>query len=73
VQGGADLTFPSRCKGGFIVPRRPFAGGCAQYPGKSDGTEATSFFLSSSATRRSVRSLLAGFDSSGSRCTTPAG
>jgi hypothetical protein len=41
VQGKEVLTscFPRR-KGGFTVPGRPLAGGCAQDSGKSDGVVA---------------------------------
>jgi hypothetical protein len=63
-----------RCKGGFTVPGRPLAEGCAQDPGKQDGTEAaTSFCVSRPVSHRSVGSLLDGFDLSASRCTTPTG
>jgi hypothetical protein len=40
---GEVLTSRSpRRKGGFTVPGRPLAGGCAQDPGKPDGTVAPS-------------------------------
>jgi hypothetical protein len=43
VQGKEVLTSRSlRHKGGFTVPRRPLAGGCAQDLGKSDGAVAPS-------------------------------
>jgi hypothetical protein len=43
VQGKEVLTSHSpRCKGGFTVPGRPLAGGCAQDPGKPDGAMAPS-------------------------------
>jgi hypothetical protein len=61
-----------RRKGGFTVSGRPLARGCAQ-DRKPDGTEATSFCISRLVSRRSIGSLLAGFNSSGSRCTTSAG
>jgi hypothetical protein len=64
---------PPRCREGFTVPGRPLAGGCAQDPGRPDGTEPTSFRVNRPASRRSVGSLLAGFNSSGSRCTTLQG
>jgi hypothetical protein len=41
--------------------------------GKPDGTEAISFCVSRLMSRRSIGSLLVGFNSSGSKCTTPAG
>jgi hypothetical protein len=73
MQGEEVLTsYSSRHKGGFIDPGQPLAGGCVQDPGKSDGTEATSFCVSRPVSRCSVGLLLDSFDSSGSRCTTPA-
>jgi hypothetical protein len=43
MQGKEVLTSCSpRRKGGFIVPGRPLAGGCAQNPGKPDGAVAPS-------------------------------
>jgi hypothetical protein len=46
VQGKEVPTshFPRR-KGGFTVPGRPLAGGCAQDPGKLDGAVAPSLVL----------------------------
>jgi hypothetical protein len=74
VQGKGVLTSRSqRRKGDFTILGRLLSGGCTQDSGKLDGTEATSFCVSRPISRRSVGSLLVGFNSSGSRCTTPVG
>jgi hypothetical protein len=70
--GGTDLTSP-KTQGGFTVPGRPLAEGCAQDPGKPDGTEATSFCFSRPTSRRPVGCSPASSYSSGSRCTIPVG
>jgi hypothetical protein len=43
-----------RRNGGFTVPGRPLAGGCAQDLGKMNGTEATSVYFSRLVSRRLV-------------------
>jgi hypothetical protein len=54
-------------------PGMTLAGRCAQDLGKPDGNDATSFYISRLVSHCSVRSILTGFNSSGSKCTIPAG
>jgi hypothetical protein len=70
--GGADLTSPEM-QGRLHSPGATSCGKMRQDPRKPDGTEATSFCFSRPVSCCPVGSSPAGFDLSGSRCTTLAG